>query len=411
MNSTGVENDEVTVCYLSYTGLLEPLGRSQVLAYLVRLAEDYRIELVTFEKSEDLKNESQVASMSAYCNEVGIRWRPMRYHQRFRLPATAWDMLRLFAVGLRAGRRADILHARSYIPAFVALAIKAISGKRVIFDMRAFWPDEMVTAGRLRENSLLYRLLKWAEYQALRRADAIVTLTEAAAGHLRSDPSLAASKLLVVPTCADLDRFSPRQQRAGALQSEERLVIGCCGTVDSGWFRVDWLVSFFRALRRARPEAILRVVTRDDPDVVLEEARRQGADTSGIEIVSRPFEAMPAEIRQFDGAAMFFAAEFSELGRSPTRLAELLGCGVPCVANPGVGDVVMILERYRVGVLATSDNDTAMDRTVREFFALLEDADTPRRCRHAAEELFSLDSGVARYDALYRRLIGPAEAI
>lgn len=39
--------------YLTRNGLLEPLGQSQVLAYLRGLSRDYRITLITYEKDED----------------------------------------------------------------------------------------------------------------------------------------------------------------------------------------------------------------------------------------------------------------------------------------------------------------------------------------------------------------------
>ena len=44
------------IFYISYTGILEPLGESQVLSYLEKLTKDYscKIILVTFEKKKYL---------------------------------------------------------------------------------------------------------------------------------------------------------------------------------------------------------------------------------------------------------------------------------------------------------------------------------------------------------------------
>ena len=41
------------VLYISYDGLLEPLGQSQVFQYLQKLAEEHQILLLTYEKPED----------------------------------------------------------------------------------------------------------------------------------------------------------------------------------------------------------------------------------------------------------------------------------------------------------------------------------------------------------------------
>ena len=44
------------VLYVSYDGLMEPLGQSQILSYLTRLAKDYDITLVSYEKSYEWSN-------------------------------------------------------------------------------------------------------------------------------------------------------------------------------------------------------------------------------------------------------------------------------------------------------------------------------------------------------------------
>ena len=44
------------IIYLSYDGLLEPLGYSQILSYLNILSSNYEIWIISFEKNNDLKN-------------------------------------------------------------------------------------------------------------------------------------------------------------------------------------------------------------------------------------------------------------------------------------------------------------------------------------------------------------------
>ena len=51
--------------YLAYDGMLEPLGQSQVLAYLERLADDRPIHLLSFEKAEDWRDENTRQNFSA----------------------------------------------------------------------------------------------------------------------------------------------------------------------------------------------------------------------------------------------------------------------------------------------------------------------------------------------------------
>ena len=90
----------MNVVYLSYTGLLEPLGQSQVLAYLRILARQHAITLITFEKPEDFADGAAVEALRADCGRAGIRWLPQRYHRRPRLIATLWDLTVFAATAL-----------------------------------------------------------------------------------------------------------------------------------------------------------------------------------------------------------------------------------------------------------------------------------------------------------------------
>jgi len=103
---------------------------------------------------------------------------------------------------------------------------------------------------------------------------------------------------------------------------------------------------------------------------------------------------------------MFFTQGISKLGSSPTRMGEILGCGLPVVANSGVGDVARIIDKYRVGVLVTEGSQNAMSRALIELDQLRMDPELPERCRQAAEEGFSLESGTKAYKNLYRDILG-----
>ena len=167
--------------YLTRNGLLEPLGQSQVLAYLRGLSRDYRITLITYEKDEDWADQPRVARQREECARLGIRWLPQRFRPRPKVIAPALSMLRMVWLVRREvrGQCVRLIHARSYIPAAVALVASRLTGVPFIFDMRALWPEELMTAGRLRRGSLLHRAIVAAERACFRRAGAVVSLTTA----------------------------------------------------------------------------------------------------------------------------------------------------------------------------------------------------------------------------------------
>ena len=80
------------VVYISYDGMLEPLGQSQVLAYLERLSAEYDIHLISFEKKQDRQDAARMSAMRARTATNSIRWYPKAYHKRPSAIATAFDI-------------------------------------------------------------------------------------------------------------------------------------------------------------------------------------------------------------------------------------------------------------------------------------------------------------------------------
>jgi glycosyltransferase involved in cell wall biosynthesis len=393
------------VIYLTRNGLLEPLGQSQIFPYLKVLASSVSITLISFEKPDDWADSPARRRLQQHCDQLGIRWIPLRFRAKPRPWAPALAIPQLLLVALWQWRRRPmpgLVHARSYVPAAIALLLHRLTGVPFIFDMRALWPEELITAGHLREGSLLHQSLLWLERRCLQEASGVVSLTHAAVDYLQAlyFHALAGQRIVVIPTCADLQRFQP-----GPPAAPETLVIGCIGTVLSGWFRVDWLRAFFEAVARADPQARFELISRDSPQAIIRALDPAPPWRDRLQIEAARPEQMPAIVQRHTASVMFFTGGLSKLGSSPTRMAEVLGCGRPVVANPGVGDMEEVIHQHRVGVLARSASPEHMDACVAELLSLLRDHELSSRCRRTAEDFFSLAAGTAAYQDLYTDIL------
>jgi glycosyltransferase involved in cell wall biosynthesis len=394
------------VLYASYDGMLEPLGQSQVIAYLAKLSDAYAFHLVSFEKPHDLDRVAEVERMRATLAENGIVWHPQRYHKRPPVLSAVWD-LAVAAVVCRSIARRDkvrLFHARNILcAAMLYPAMRSLSGTFLV-DIRGFWADERVDGGMIRKGGLVYRTLKRIERAMLRAADHIVTLTEASVPILRHDPAFGRPKapISVIPTCADLDLFSPGKNRAEPAQ----FTFGYVGQV-GGWYLFDEMVALFLAVKARSPSAKMLAVNRHDHRIARAAFEKAGLAEKDFELVAARREEVPAHIRRMTIGAALILPAFSKISSCPTKLAEYLGCGVPCIGNPGVGDVAETIEINRVGVVVRGNDDEARGEAVDRIFELLEDPDLALRCRATAERDFSLDSGVAKYRAIYGELTDP----
>lgn len=397
------------ILYVSYDGVLEPLGESQVLSYLLELACDHRITLLSYEKHRDWQEAASRKRLVRRLRAAGIRWVPLRYHQRPSLPATAWDI----AAGVAAGalacwtRRAQIVHARGYVSGVIGLCVARLSGAKLVFDMRGFWADEKVDAGQWRAASLRYRLAKRWERRLLHGADAIVSLT---AEGVRALPAVGgvvkpSTLVEVIPTCADTARFAPGAEDLALrerLGLRHRMVIGSVGTLSNWYLREPTLR--YLALLSTRLDAAVLLVTRDNHARLRQEARAAGIPEDRLVLARAPFSEMPAHLRLMDLGVFFIKPSFSKRASAPTKLAEFLATGVPVVINDGVGDSGTIVREDRVGVVLERLDPAALSGSLEPVWRLLADPDCSQRCRRSAEARFNLSDGVRKYRELYQQM-------
>lgn len=391
------------VLYISYDGMLEPLGQSQVIAYLERLSADHAIHLMSYEKPGDRAREDRMEVLRSRLEAAGIAWHPLTYHKTPTLPATLFDITQGLVVGLwlAARYRVTFVHARSYIPALIGWVIKLLTGARLLFDMRGLWADERTDGGIWPVGGRIYRVVKRLEQTLLLGADHIVTLTHSSRGVIEGLPYLAGvshAPITVIPTCADLDRFTPAD--AGPPQPFTLGYLGSIGT----WYMFEEVLACFALLRQRIPDARLLVVNRNEQDYVRDLAAGTGIPPEALEIISADHAEVPVQVRRMSAGAAIIKPVFSKIASAPTKLAEYLGCGVPCLGNTGVGDMEAILEGEGCGVAMREFTPAERDRAVDRLIALAADAGTSSHCRKVALKHFSVEQGAHDYRAIWQEL-------
>jgi glycosyltransferase involved in cell wall biosynthesis len=373
------------VLYVSYDGAGEPLGRSQVIAYLLRLARDCDITLISFEKDHASR-----PGTAGLLRAAGIEWVPCTYRRRPPVISTLWDVIIGALTIRRTVRRhhAEIVHVRSYVPALMAL----LGGRRrrptkLLFDIRGFWPDERVLAGAWSERSPIYRLIKRLERRFFARADAVVTLTVASVPQIRIWMGGRSTPVHVIPTCAEVERF-----RASATSAADGIRAVWCGSVGS-FYRFDLALRFADAL-----SIPLQVLT---PQV--SEARALlGSRQADVRTVGP--DAVADELRPGDIGLCFYADGFANLARAPTRFAEYLAAGLVVAVTPRIGDLDAIIEQHGVGVIIDDDSEDALRIAAQRAFALSGDPGIRVRARQLAASRYSVESGTRDYLEIYRKL-------
>ncbi len=393
------------ILYITYDGLLDPVARSQVLPYLKKLASrEFNISVISFEKNDKLERHAALDARKDELKGSGIGWFLLRYHKRPAIPATIMDIFSGYFTGIRCmlKNNVKIIHARGYIPALIGVMLKGFSGRKLIFDMRGFWPDEKVDGGAWGRKSALYHLFNGIERFLVNRSDEVVVLSEAAMKRLKTNHP--GARVTVIPCCVDLDLFGCKPGKSilpeNAKNRTVLIYLGSSGT----FYDLEGSIAFFKYFKKIRKDAFFRVATNSDAEEVKGAVKNGGIDPEDYAVENLDFADVPGALCGSDMSVMFYKRELSGAGCSPIKFAESLSCGLPVVINSGIGDTGEIIEKEGIGVVL--DNSPGnYERASREALALVDGGDTvKKKCRAAAENYFSLASGVDKYMELYQRL-------
>ena len=80
------------ILYLSYDGLTDPLGQSQILPYLLKLSKLYSYTIISFEKKENNYLHNDIEDIVI---KHGIKWIPLKYTKKPLIISTIIDLYKL----------------------------------------------------------------------------------------------------------------------------------------------------------------------------------------------------------------------------------------------------------------------------------------------------------------------------
>ncbi len=409
-------NKAKNILYLSYDGMTDPLGQSQVLPYIIGLTKaGYKFTLVSFEKEE--RFELNKNTIKQICKANNIDWQPLKYTKRPPVLSTLWDIYKLNkkVKKIRKQKEIELLHCRSYITALVGLGFKRKYNVKFLFDMRGFWADERVD-GELWDISKfpfkqIFSYFKKKEIQFLNESDGIISLTHEGKKEILSwkNIDIAAGKISVIPTCVDLELFDYKKytkQESNKLKSKMGIANDCYVLMYLGslgtWYMLDEMLDYFKIVLEEKVNAKFVIYTADEFEIVYSKAKEKKIDISKIitKTLTRP--EVPLHISIADSSISFIKPFYSKKASSPTKMGEIFGMGIPMICNDNVGDVEKIVTDYSCGVLVREFNKRAY---LRAHKVLDGNKELAKMCSQESKEVFSLDSGLINFKTKYKDIL------
>ena len=143
-------------------------------------------------------------------------------------------------------------------------------------------------------------------------------------------------------------------------------------------------------------------ISNNGEDQVIKEFENQRLSKDDLIFRTLTRKDVPKYLKLADLSLIYIRPSLSKVGCSPTKLAELLGMGVPVIANSGVGDLNEILSmEANNSFCLNSFNIKDIEGSLTKF---LDKKIDKKRIRDFALKNFSLEVGVDRYHEVYKSL-------
>ena len=404
------------ILFISYDGMTDPLGQSQIIPYLQGLSKKgFQFFLLSCEKEQAFaQNETTVKNMLAGYN---IEWMPIAYTKKPPVVSTLKDIinLRKKAKQIHQQYGIDMVHTRPGIPALVGLWMKKTMGVKFLHDIREFYADSRVEGGIWNINNPLFKIIynyfKRKEQEQVALSDGIVCLTYAAEKIIQQLPEYKKTvPLKVIPCSADLNLFYPskinisqKQQLQKELNiGENDFIISYLGSI-GGWYMTQEMLRFCKLLSDKKPAAKFLFISPHLHDVIAGEAAKYGLPADKLIVKHGKRNEVPVLLSLSDYSLFFIKPCFSKLSASPTKHGEIMAMGIPVITNSGVGDVKEIVEKYNAGYVVDDFTDAAFGVVIDKMIAgNFFDA---AAIREGAVEFYSLDKAVVLYNEIYNQIL------
>ena len=399
------------ILYISYDGMTDPLGQSQVINYLIGLRSyGYEFDILSFEKPAKMDQHGKY--IQQLLDRHNIRWFPQKFHKNPPIISKIYDKSKLYHVAksLHAKNKYDLIHCRSYPSAEVAVRLKRKTGVKFLFDMRGFWPDEKAEGGHWDRSKLFWRMVynyyKKKEKDFIRTADHIISLTRAGKKEIQTWDFYTNVPITVVPCCADTDNFlitaaeKKKSARARLMIPDKAFVISYLGSLGT-WYMINEMLKFFAKVKKAKPGALFLIISNSDPKIITDKLAEYNLNATDVMIMNVPFTEVAKNMYASDISISFIRPVYSKTASSPVKIGEILSMGIPMIAN-NLGDSGLFIRDHNLGEMLENMDDAEMDASIAHLDTI-KNID-PEHIRKEAIEEYSVTKGASLYHQAYQQI-------
>lgn len=341
--------------YLTFDGLSDPLGQSQIIPYLESFQSEDDFYLISLEKLSRIKK----FNLNSDLNNKNFQWKYFYFYEKNNKFFKIIELLKVLLLCLKISlnRNVKSIHCRGFHPALVGIIIKYLFKAKLIFDMRGLWVDEKVDTKRLNKSFLidrvLFKILKIIESFLFKKSDCIVILTNKVKEYLVNKKKVNEKKLYVIPCSVDYDNFYIESKKFNKSDLLKKLnlkldhkILCYCGSI-SEYYMIHEMFQLFERLYAKNKKFYFLLITNQKID--LDKILNNKLYKDNIILQNTEWKNIPSLLSCADIMISFIKPTFAKIASSPTKVAEGFALGIPLLSNKNIGDLDSIIKNNNLG--------------------------------------------------------------
>lgn len=384
------------ILYITYDGLLDHIGKSQILPYILKLSDrGFKFKILSYEKIN--RDKSELKQVESLLRLKNIKWYKLNYKKgKFQ------KLLRVirgaFLVNLICSKSdINLVHCRTILSSIIYFF--SLVNKKFIYDMRSF-SGQWVDTRAIKKNSLLELFFKIMEYYQIQKSSGIVVLDQSGADYLnRSYKNRFFCK--IIPTSTNLSHYKSRQ-----IIQKKTINFVFLGGVLYPYLPQDALI-FIDQLIANGFDCNIDFINNGDHTKIRDLCEKSNFPLERIKIKELPKEKIPNELIKYDCGLVFIDKGKWLNMSSPTKIGEYLAAGLFVLSLEGLNVTDRLAKAYEC--IECLRRDFLIKKISKiEAQKIIEKIKNPNIAtlsRQVAKKEYCIDKAIEEYEKMYNQLL------
>lgn len=267
----------------------------------------------------------------------------------------------------------DVVHAHQSL-ASKLYVFKYLFGFRLVADIHGASPEEFTYSGGTKD---LLRSVEVDEAKTVVKSDSIICVSNKMVDHLEKKYNVAAAKFVVIPCCIhgkeiDFDRTNRNaiREQMGFMDK----IIMVYGGGSGSYQCVKQMCRLFFEVVNNLADVVWLILTWGSTKEFIIELNRLKIPLDRYRILQLPQKDVRDYLTASDVALVIREDLILNRVSCPTKIGEYLGCGLPLIVTPYVGDIPGWVLENKLGIVSELRTNDDMKR-INKFLRSLQEED------------------------------------